>query len=105
MRHQTELRGLATSTLCETGRQLPREQVFAEMCNHLEEYLAKPRDELISLYMQHAALTDGDRLKVYFTDPTQPMKVCQYRGIDNKWAITLEGKECMFFCLRCIIGF
>lgn len=91
MRHQTELLGLATSTLCETGTTLPREEVFAEICNLLEEYLAKPREELIDLYTQHAALKDGDKLKVYFTDASQPMKICQYRGLESNWAVRLEG--------------
>lgn len=92
MRHQTELRGLATSTLCETGRTLPREEIFVEICNLLEVYLAKPREELIDLYHQHTALKEGDKLKAYFTDASLPMKVCQYRGLEESWAIRLEGR-------------
>ncbi|XP_052802265.1 uncharacterized protein LOC128232633 isoform X2 [Mya arenaria] len=92
MRHQSGLQGLATSVWCETGHRMLREDVFIEVCRQLEVNLAKPREELLTLYQQNSVLCEGTEVKVYFTDQSKPTQVCTYLGVDKNWAVRLKSK-------------
>ncbi|WAR03690.1 BIRA-like protein, partial [Mya arenaria] len=91
MRHQSGLQGLATSVWCETGHRMLREDVFIEVCRQLEVNLAKPREELLTLYQQNSVLCEGTEVKVYFTDQSKPTQVCTYLGVDKNWAVRLKN--------------
>ena len=92
MRRDSDLCGLATSTWCETGRRIPREEMLVAMCGKLSVYLNKSRSELLAMYGEHAVFSEGSNVKVYLTGASGPPYIAWFCGVDNNWTALLKSK-------------
>jgi hypothetical protein len=89
MRRDPVMHRISTSVMCELGRSVSREVIFAKICNHLEPLLKMDRHELLKLYKLHEAIQCGDKVKVYMQDNS--VVNCTFRKVNDDWSVELIG--------------
>ncbi|XP_060591246.1 uncharacterized protein LOC132746152 [Ruditapes philippinarum] len=100
MRRDPVMHRISTSVMCELGRSVSREVIFAKICNHLEPLLKMDRQELLKLYKLHEAFQCGDKVKVYKQDNS--VVNCTFREVNDDWSVELiEDGHCTPVCFPC----
>lgn len=90
MKHDPHMYRIATSTMNEIGSMLSREDVFANICNHLEPLLTTPRETLYKQFEQYALFKSGDVVSVTWLISGQE-KVYEFQNVTEDWTVDLKG--------------